>query len=133
MRSWFETTGVVAGLICFIAPFWMFTEASRNGLWWYYGCLILIGACYTVFLEWLQRIGWRSSEYTWLEVVVGVTLTLSPANFLEWQDRSVSLEMVNYAFLATGGPVILWQIIVSVERWRNLNPKLRKQSDVESG
>lgn len=106
----------------------MFADPRRGQALGYYGCLVISGAAYAAFLEWLQRMGWRSGEYTWVEVVAGVALTLAPANFLRWQGVPVSVEMVNYAFLSTGLPVILWQIAVSVGRWRDLNDTLLGES-----
>lgn len=114
-------------LVCFSALLlWLFAIPNREHPLAYYGCLAVLGTGYAAFLEWLQRVHWRSAEYTWLEVVIGVMLTLAPANLLFQQGIIVSVERINGAFIATGGPVVLWQIIVSIGRWRELKPTTRK-------
>jgi hypothetical protein len=84
---------------------------------------LLLGLSYSLALAYLERRLPIIPDYTALEVVGGVILTMLPVAFtarrtarltmLTWQSYE---RMVVIAFLGTGLPVLTWQLIEFIVR-----------------
>lgn len=93
-----------------------------------YGTLALVVLLYAVFLQLIHHKERLEPDYTWLEVVIGVTMCLAAAAY---RGRHVSGGWKEYeggawlAFIVGGGVIILWQIGQSVARQREVRQRGR--------
>lgn len=100
------------------------------------GLLSLLGAGYSLLLAIAQR---RFTElrvdYLWAEVVGGVMITLIPVAITARRCAQISWQryenLVWGGFLATGTPIILWQIMEAMKRNADLQRYLRTERKKE--
>lgn len=87
--------------------------------WVFYVGAAISSGLYAVFLEWLGKA--LEPDWIWFEVFIGVVLTGAWVGALiRWGDVPVALPPMELAwwvcwrwifmFIATGGPIIAWQI-----------------------
>jgi len=92
-------------------------------------CVMVVSASYAATLALIERKFRLKPDHEWLEVAVGVGLTLVPvaleAHTIETESKEKDVEPVSWktyegaiwrSFLAAGAPIILWQIGEAVVR-----------------
>lgn len=75
-----------------------------------YTVAFLLSCGYAAVLD--RHPNW-TPDWTWMEVVVGVTYTLIAATVVVWSqpmDGRAAMARVVGAFVATGLPIIIWQL-----------------------
>lgn len=96
------------------------------------GILMLLGAGYSLLLAIAQRrFAELRTDYLWAEVAGGVMITLLPVAMTARQCTQISWRryenLVWGGFLATGMPIILWQIVEAMNRNADLQRYLRTE------
>lgn len=96
-----------------------------------YSVAFLISLGYAALLD--RHPTW-TPDWTWVEVVVGVTYTLAAAWIMVWfqpMDGRAALARVVGAFIASGLPIILWQLGLQRRRLLQIIMQQRRRRDDE--
>jgi len=99
-----------------------------------YLLLLATTTIYAALLAWKKHL-WEP-DFTWLEVVIGVTFCLAAPYADQRYNGPLTSELYEWrvwqAFLVGGAPIIIWSIIRTVRAWRRIINRIwRRESHGE--